>query len=207
MHSKKSLLSFGLVLASFAVTPLATLAQGSGKFPTSAEMQRLRQDFQRVIRSHQSNPQSRVYIQDRRSQSEKQSRESFVRAWSQTEPQLAPFLGNWSGYEENIEIYPSRTKGRVCIVTTGEGYGSLSLAFFSNGAIHDNKGAVIFKDRNYLAFARLQNGKFQVFDNTPLNSPMPLQSIEKLGEYILDLKQRNLVFQQFRNASCTTSRP
>ena len=84
---------FGLIvsLAVLGVESLPVLAQ-SQRYPTSTEMQRLRQEFRQLIRLTQTDQVGANYIQDRRTQAQRQNRESFVRAWSNIEPEAAPFL-------------------------------------------------------------------------------------------------------------------
>jgi hypothetical protein len=40
----------------------------------------------------------------------------FVNVWQKADPSIAPFLGNWSGYEESLMFYPSKHKGQICVV-------------------------------------------------------------------------------------------
>jgi len=43
---------------------------------------------------------------------------AFVRAWLPVNPDVAPFLGQWTALEETQNIYPSTLKGKVCIIET-----------------------------------------------------------------------------------------
>lgn len=82
----------GFSLVTLAANHLSVLAQT--RQPTNAEIKRLRQEFQQHIRRTKNNSTGASYLQDRRTQVEKNTRESFVRAWSKAEPGLAPFLGS-----------------------------------------------------------------------------------------------------------------
>jgi len=58
----------------------------------------------------------RVGLDDKRSQFEINSINQFVSAWQRVDPSIAPFLGNWSAYQENLELYPSIIRGQVCVI-------------------------------------------------------------------------------------------
>ncbi|MDM3845993.1 MAG: hypothetical protein PT116_13325 [Aphanizomenon gracile PMC638.10] len=205
--AKPSLFILGFSLITLGVNELSVLAQT--RQPTNAEIKRLRQELQQQIRRTKNNNVGAGYLQDRRTQVEKKTRESFVRAWSKTEPGLAPFMGIWSGYENSEHIYPSNTKGQVCIVSTTEGYGSFKTGILSNGLIKTNGGEVLFKEGNYyLGSAFLKNGRF-VSNNSeiPLHSPTPVEPLNRLFEYISEASEKNQISQQFKAAGCTSSLP
>ena len=94
----------------------------------------------------------------------------------------------------------------MCVVTTGEGYGSVSLGFVSNGQIRTNNGEVIFKEGNYLGVAKLDNNKPVIPLNIPLNSPKPLETTTQLRDF-LNQGEQNRVIQQFNASGCTASLP
>jgi hypothetical protein len=204
--AKPSLLIIGLSLITLAANQLSALAQT--RQPTNAEIKRLRQELQQFIRSAKNNTVGAGYLQDTRTQVEKKTRESFVRAWSKTEPKLAPFFGSWVEYESIRHIYPSNTKGQVCIVSTGEGYGSFNTGTLSNGLINTNGREVIFKEGNFLGFALLKNGIF-VSNNgeIPLNNPRPVKPLGRLLEYISEASEKSKIKKQFTSAGCTSSLP
>ena len=200
--AKRSLFILGFSLITLGVNELSVLAQT--RQPTNAEIKRLRQELQQQISNVGAGS-----LQDRRTQVEKKTRESFVRAWSKTEPELAPFFGRWVGYENSSHIYPSNSKGRVCVFETAEGSGRLTTGVFSNGVIKTNIGEVLFKEGNYyLGSALLKNGRF-VGNNSeiPLHSPRPVESLSGLLEYIFEASEKNQISQQFKAAGCTSSLP
>ena len=200
--AKRSLFILGFSLITLGVNELSVLAQT--RQPTNAEIKRLRQELQQQISNVGAGS-----LQDRRTQVEKKTRESFVRAWSKTEPELAPFFGRWVGYENSSHIYPSKSKGRVCVFETAEGSGSLTIGVFSNGVIKTNIGEVLFKEGNYyLGSALLKNGRF-VGNNSeiPLRSPRPVESLSGLLESIFEASEKNQISQQFKAAGCTSSLP
>ncbi|MDM3845129.1 MAG: hypothetical protein PT116_08835 [Aphanizomenon gracile PMC638.10] len=202
-QAKLRLFILGFSLITLAANELSVLAQT--RQPTNTELRKLRQELQQyIIRLTKNNT---VHLQDRRTQVEKNTRESFVRAWSKTEPELAPFFGRWVGYENSSHIYPSNSKGRVCVVETAEGSGRLTTGVFSNGVIKTNIGEVLFKEGNYyLGSALLKNGRF-VSNNSeiPLHSPTPVESLSGLLENIFEASEKNQISQQFKAAGCTSS--
>ncbi|MBD2199505.1 MULTISPECIES: hypothetical protein [Calothrix] len=198
--AKLAILGFSLV--ALAANQLSVLAQT--RQPTNAEIKRLRQELQKEITFSKKNNSS--FIQDNRTSKQKQDRESFVRAWSKVEPGLAPFLGSWTGYDLTEYIYPSNTKGRVCIIHSNEGYyGGFSTGILSNGVIQTSTGEVILKEGAYLGSALLENGRFVSKYDAPLNSPKPLEAVNKLELY--DFPQKNTIIQQFNAAGCTNLKP
>ncbi len=200
--AKRSLFILGFSLITLGVNELSVLAQT--RQPTNAEIKKLREELQQQISNVGAGS-----LQDRRTQVEKKTRESFVRAWSKTEPELAPFFGRWVGYENSSHIYPSNSKGRVCVFETAEGSGRLTTGVFSNGVIKTNIGEVLFKEGNYyLGSALLKNGRF-VGNNSeiPLRSPRPVESLSGLLENIFEASEKNQISQQFKAAGCTSSLP
>ena len=204
-QAKLRLFILGFSLITLTANELSVLAQT--RQPTNTELRKLRQGLQQQIRRTKNNNVGAGHLQDSRTQVEKNTRESFVRAWSKTEPELAPFFGLWVGYENISHIYPSNSKGRVCVVETAEGSGRLTTGVFSNGVIKTNIGEVLFKEGNYyLGSALLKNGRF-VSNNgeIPLRSPRPVESLSGLLENIFEASEKNQISQQFKAAGCTSS--
>ena len=113
------------------------------------------------------------------------------------------------GYENISHIYPSKSKGRVCVFETAEGSGSLTIGVFSNGVIKTNIGGVLFKEGNYyLGSALLKNGRF-VGNNSehPFRSPTTIKPLNKLLENIFEASEKKQISQQFKAAGCTSSLP
>ncbi|MCW5312956.1 hypothetical protein GTQ43_03550 [Nostoc sp. KVJ3] len=203
----RSLLILGFSIIILAANQLSALAQT--RQPTNAEIKRLRQEFRQIINLKQKDKSYANYIRDRRTSQEKQARASFIDAWSKTEPGLAPFFGVWGGYETARHIYPSNIKGRVCVIKTGEGYGSFDVGVLSNGVIKTNSGEVLFKEGNYLAPVSIKNGRFVVnlVNDIPLNSPTSLEPLTQLLNYIFELPDKSNIAQQFNAADCTNLKP
>lgn len=202
----KNLLVFGLSLAILGISDLSAVAQN--RKPTTAEIQRLRQELRNNVNSRKGTVGA-DYIRDIRTQAEKRDRDTFVNAWSKAQPQLAPYLGGWIGYEASRTIYPSNVKGRVCVLSTDETEVTASTGILSNGAIHTDKGEVLFKEGNHLGTALLKSGRFISNYETPLRSPTVLKPIDKLLEPMSHLSTRyqNAIINKFKNTSCTALKP
>ncbi|MFB2979873.1 hypothetical protein [Microseira sp. BLCC-F43] len=186
------------ILAISATTSLAQ--QQSERYPTATELQRLREKLRQQIRS--SN------IQDRRSPAEKQSREAFVRTWSRVAPTISPFLGNWSGYEESLSIYPSNTSGHVCLIYIGIQEAELILATVSNGQIRTNRREVILKEGDYLGVASVRNNKPDIFVETPYSFPVSLQPPRQFAQSSgTTTEEVNKVVREFNASGCTAALP
>lgn len=87
----------------------------SERYPTPQEMQQLMSEFQRQITRLPETIKIAPVYSDRRSPLEKQQYESFIQAWTKIDPTIAPFLGSRQIIEDFL-VYPSRIKGRVCII-------------------------------------------------------------------------------------------
>lgn len=200
----RSLFILGLSLVMFSANQLSALAQT--RQVTNVELRKLRQELQKAITLSKKN--NSTFIQDHRTAKEKQDRESFIRAWSKIEPGLAPFLGWWWGYEDMRYIYPSNTKGHVCVISSNDGgYGSFATGIFSNGVIQTSRDELLLKERAYLGSASLEKGRFVRNYDIPLNSPKPLEPLTKLFQEISEFQHKSEVYQQFNAAGCTNLKP
>ena len=156
MFNSKKLL-FGLVAASvsFGVSndwmAIAQDVQKSPRYLSDQEIQVLKtESLARFAGGGR-------YFQDRRPSSEISKVSDFVNAWQKSDPSISPFLGNWAGYEESLAIYPSQTKGQVCMILTFYD-GSRTQNIFNLGKVSGNKlltngglgKRVIVKDRGTL---------------------------------------------------------
>ncbi|MBD2776322.1 hypothetical protein [Iningainema tapete] len=186
-----TLLGFGVSLAVLGAWLLPVFAQ-SQRYPTDAEVQQQMRQFQKLI----------PIIGDGRTPSETASRESFVKAWSQVEPAVAPFMGEWSEKSQVMSIFPSSVKGRVCIITLDLGEtnsASFEFGSISKGQIRTSSTlAVIVKRGDYIGVAF--PGWTFVFGSprivrTPTNSSL------------LRNPKTSRIIQQFKAAGCTASLP
>ena len=190
-----------VAMAILAISATTTWSQQpSERYPTATELPRLREKLRQQIRS--SN------IQDTRSPAEKQSREAFVRAWSRVDSAVAPFLGDWSGYEEGLSIYPSNTRGRVCLIYIGIQEAELSLGTVSNGQIRTNQREVILKEGDYLGVASVRNNQPDILVETPYSFPVSLRTPRQFAESSRTTTEEvNKVVREFNAAGCTAALP
>jgi len=202
LGSKMKLLSFKiatLLLIAFGITQLSfdskALAQNS-RYPTDAELKSFYIKFVQSIKTNAND------LLDRRTSEQKESLQSFVRAWSAITPESAPFLGSWWGDESTISIYPSTTRNRVCIFRVYVNRGvSFYLGNVSKKKIYTNGYTVIFKAGRYLG----EYNKLNIH-----HSPRPLKSPETFLSIIgnpVKKQQRADMLPQFRDAGCTNSLP
>ncbi len=118
MFNSKNLL-VGLVSASVAFSVgndgIPALSQNRDRYLSKSEIQNIRQRFQSLIETDIAKSG------DRRSSEQISKIRNFIGAWRRSNPLIAPFLGNWLGYEASLAIYPSNTKDKVCLVGNGLG--------------------------------------------------------------------------------------
>jgi hypothetical protein len=113
---KRSLVSLIVSCAVLATGSLSVYAQ-SQRYPTDAEIQQLIREFQQRASSP---PYAREccggWEADTRTAVQRQQLESFVKARSQINSTVAPFLGGWTNNDGDIGVYPSNVRGRVCVI-------------------------------------------------------------------------------------------
>lgn len=144
---------------------------------------------------------------DRRSPAEKQARNNFVNAWQKVDPDAAPFLGNWLGYEVSWNIHPSDTKGQVCIMIGIFGAMYIEMGRVVDGNIYTETGGVIFKEGDYLGVAaRSNSGLVGSSSPRPFRHPTALRK-PVIYEDIKDRYQAERVIQEYEQAGCTASLP
>jgi tetratricopeptide (TPR) repeat protein len=186
-------------------SPASALSPESQRYPTEAEIQNLTNEFDSLVRQTEQNKVGSNYIRDRRSTKELNGIKSFNAIWSQADPEVVPFLGAWSGYEYRANILPSKNKGRVCLIYTGEGMGSFGLATVRNGKLYANGNKVYFRRGKYLVEAGVYKGKAEILGNIPLNNPGLITEyiLGEIAKYIIELNQRESISENFRNSGCT----
>lgn len=182
------------ILLSFGTT--TTVLAQSERYPTNQELQGILQRF----KQERSNIQQSRSYQDRRSQVQKQQLESFTRAWIKIDPPVVRFLGEWAAIEETTAIYPSRAKGRVCIISSSsEGY-QFTIGSVQNGYVLTNKNTILAREDNFLVSAFIYKGKpfhYQYANPKPLHHP--LQSINS--------NQKQQIVGKFNQAGCIAKIP
>ena len=205
---KKSLFSLVVSLALINYVSFPVLAQ-SQRYPTDAELKKLSQEFQQEIIPIAK--RSRQFGMGERHQ----ALEAFTRAWLQSDSAIAPFLGSWNSNEDDLMIYPSIVRGRVCVIWTLPAGSNKVEGFFSIGSVSNGKvrvrssgwhnnffssGGVLIRQGNYLGIASIDNNQPKISLFSAFSDP--LKEIEQLP-----LANRNRVLQQFKDAGCTASLP
>lgn len=184
-----------LILSSFALPTWA-----SERYPTEQELSKLSRQFKQKLHSLKK---SRMY-QDRRTPTERQQVKSFVDVWSKLDSQTAPFLGMWTAIEESMSIYPSKTKGQVCIIETFLADQRLGVSFttatVTNNGLRAGDKKVLIKEGNFLADTFVYEGKPGIYEYA---HPRPLSN-PAATDY---LRNERKVVEQFNQAGCISSLP
>jgi hypothetical protein len=188
---------------------LPIIAQQSKRYPTENELQQLMNRFRNFVAS--PSPGNRdLYIRDRRNETETQKLKAFVRAWLPVNPDVAPFLGQWTALEETKNIYPSSLKGKVCIIQTfirtkNDNGISFAQGTISGKSIKTTNFAFLIQQGNYLgsAFVNTTNNQPVIYEYA---WPKPLVDPAKLMSH-LPPADINRLLQQFKEAGCSDTLP
>jgi hypothetical protein len=195
-------------VADMLVKSLVLKPAESPRYPNKAEMQELRTKFDRGIKFVESEKVSAGYVRDRRTESAKQSLQSFSNAWSKVDPTIVPFLGSWSGYEHTITVYPSASKSKVCIVTSGEGFGNVQVSEIRSGLLRYYADFFLWRQGRYLGMERFDGSTSGFPSDIPHNNPRPLEVIEAfLSQRIVDSSNRQEMVHLFHEYGCTSDLP
>ena len=206
----RSLLGLIMSLTILCTCSLAVFAN-SDRYPTDAELQKLRLDFEKQIDSFQKT--------SRKDTSEINQLRAFRSAWSKVDPGVVPFLGAYRALEEGKFIYPSNTKGRVCIIdtvlggwsgNTTEPHGILfTVGSVSNGTIRTTNNHVFIQKGDYLGNTYVRGNEARLYGYSltgslkpPTVTHIPGRNINSLPEWV---KQE--IIQNFKAADCTASLP
>lgn len=192
-----------LVISTLSINYLPSFAQ-SERYPTAAEIPGLRQKLRQQIRDIESTGQ----VTDNRNLAERQSRESFVRNWSRIDPAIAPFLGEWGGYEESLAVYPSNTRGRVCLIYIGIQATDFSLGNISNGVIRTSDREVILKEGDYLGIGVVMNNKPDIPVAAPYHFSRFMQPAREFAKLsAATTEEIEQVVRKFNAAGCRIGLP
>jgi hypothetical protein len=204
-HQVASICIFGTIATLPFIAPV--LAHTS-QYPTEAEIQSALEDLPQAVREVPG-PGAR----DIRSIAEVETLTFFVEEWSQVDSSIAPFLGTYEGLGESLQVYPSRTRGQVCIIRSG--YGSngtwnlfglgtvIEHQIYTTGdlgqyILFEQRGGIASKhelqnsERDYLALVGIDNGQAEL---SAWSLPTPL------GSPSAD------IIQKFNESGCTTALP
>jgi hypothetical protein len=180
---------FGLALATLALPAMAQLQ----RFPTDAELQQLIQEFRQQF------PELQASYEDRRTPAEQQAVSNFSDAWAEVDPDIAPFLGEWTAVEESLYIYPAATRGEVCVLDIYLNEGDFYKGQVRDGKVYTDRNLVFLLDSGYL-------GSTFVYDDEPglygYANPRPLPNpVEALGQYYPE------AVAAFEDAECLVGLP
>lgn len=202
-------LTITISLGILAAVSLPIIAQQSKRYPTENELQQLMNRFRKFVVAPSEGSRG-FYLRDPRSAAQSQDLKAFVRAWLPVNPDIAPFIGQWTALEETTNIYPSTIKGKVCIIETfiptQSDIGiSFAVGTVSGKSIKISNLTVLLQQGNYLgvAFINTNNDRPGLYEYAwpkPLVSPASL-----MGS--VPLAKRNQLLQQFKEAGCTASLP
>ncbi|TAG97201.1 MAG: hypothetical protein EAZ09_05100 [Oscillatoriales cyanobacterium] len=207
----RSLVSLIMSFAIIATGSLSVFAN-SERYPTDAELKKLRIDFEKQIDSFQKT--------SRKDTPEINQLRAFRSAWSKVDPGVVSFLGSYSALEEGKFIYPSNTKGRVCIIdtylssrwgNTAESHGILlTVGSVSNGTIRTSNNHVFIQKGDYLGDTYVQKDNearlygYRLIGS--LKSPSPTHIPGFNINYFPDWVKQEII-QKFKEAGCTASLP
>ena len=195
----RSVLWFMVTLVVLVSRALA-VAQ-TNQYPTQQDVQRLTRGFaQRVERSEPYLSPANDPLSTRRLR-------SFVNAWSQVDSSVAPFLGYWTGGNGTdgfMMIFPSRIKGKVCVIGIDEGSAGFSLETVQNSQIRFTRiPHLLVRQGNYLGLIEKVNNQSQIYAYgaaKPLEPPVQ-------SSILLQTPEASRVIQQFNTSGCTASLP
>jgi len=181
----------------------------SERYPTDAEVNQLRQDFtrRRLPEIRKFIKQRVAHYPDRRTPSQIQTLKQFAQAWSTVNASTAPFLGEWTGEENWVMIYPSTVKNRVCVVYMPGDVPEVvnfGVGRVSNNQVRVNldgdEPVVLILEQGFLGLIQVHKNKAELWDQT---NPQPLQELAS-SPYRRDTSQ---IIQAFNSAGCTASLP
>lgn len=178
----------------------------SWRYPTPEEIENVMEDFrdrQGSITSSRTDPQIPQFNE-------------FVKSWSQIDPTVAPFLGDWTGRHTQLllGIYPSKIPGRVCIIDYT--VDPLVSAKFSVGYISNNRietlgalgQAAIVKDGDVLGLVSVEPDKLSAFVfGAPAALISPAELLDPTSPFISDPVIARRIIQEFNAAGCLTTIP
>ncbi len=165
-------------------------------------MQSLSQQFKRKLPTLKNDP-TRTYS-DRRTPAERQQSQTFVQSWARIDPAVATFLGGWTAIEESMLIYPSRTKGQVCIIETFiPGANEPGVAFMlgkvMRGQVQTGDRKILMRQDAFLGSAFVYNGKpglYEYGNPRPLQDPATVNYLQRVPGIVSQFKQAGCTWQQ-----------
>lgn len=192
------------LIALLPITADSKPEQRSQRYPTEAELKILAQRLKQAVDQMPQTIQSAPVYSEQRTPVEKQRVQAFVKAWSKLDPPVAPFLGQRQVINTQ-RIYPSRTRGQVCIIESYWFSDTDNGVQFSTGTVEAGKlrttaGQILWRDRDYLGAAYIKASQPQL-------NIWPYPTLVQPPAQIDTLKYNQLVLQQFQAAKCLAELP
>lgn len=138
--------------------------------------------------------------------------ESLRNAWSVENPEIAAYLGSWSGYEDSLVVYPSSNPNKVCMLQFWvAGRSDNDGVRFMTGIVENNqlissRNIVGIRESDFLAWIFVTDDRS--VNAWKYHSAQPLLPIQELLEYhqtspshVSSSKQRSLL-EQFERDGC-----
>ena len=167
------------------------------RFPTEDEVRELMEEArQEILRLREMG----MYF-DLRTPAEREAATAFSTAWAAVDPAIAPFLGDWSAWDEGKAIYPSPNPGVVCIVDIYPEDYSFSMGFVVNHKIYTSTYATLVLDNEFLVslfVSDQQPSQYSYLSPRPLEHPAMISYIAQLAPEVID---------QFDQAGCIIDEP
>jgi hypothetical protein len=204
MFIKKALLGsliFATVMAAGIVRgAIAQYVQKSERFLSDQEIQSLESKFQSYTASRGGGPAWK----DSRKSSEVLQITDFVNGWQKIDSSIAPFLGNWEGFEENLLVYPSINRRKVCVIYRFNENGYHFL--FNIGKIVGNK---LVSDGQFGKSIIIRNTAPDRSGNkaTFLASYVSYRNSGTVNVYAFPTKLKAINDNRFTRLGCTASLP
>ncbi|MCU0547473.1 MAG: hypothetical protein MUE44_35820 [Oscillatoriaceae cyanobacterium Prado104] len=206
---KRSPLTITISLAILATTSLPIVAQQSKRYPTENQLQQLMNQFRNFVASPPEGSRG-FYLRDPRNAAQSRDLKAFVRAWLPVNPDITPFIGQWTALEETTNIYPSSIRGRACIIETfippPNGIGiSFAGGTISGKQLRTSERTILVQQGNYLGvtFINTSNDRPGIYEYA---WPKPPVNPAELMRGIPPAK-RNQLLNQFKEAGCTHTLP
>ena len=212
-----SIVSVIVNLTILGICSLPAFAQiRSERYPTDTEIQRLIAEFRSDIPNfRRSSDLGGDYLKHPIEKQLFEQVKLFERAWSKVDPAVAPFLGTWNAGAPDWSIYPSTTRGRVCVIFNHPSRGGTpNNSYFSLGSVSNGQLRIkgeSFTGESYRIFIIESNylGGMSIINNRPGISAYVWRSplTNFIQSSIPDPQRRSRIIQQFKEAGCTAALP
>ncbi|MGD1905989.1 MAG: hypothetical protein ACFB0C_08350 [Leptolyngbyaceae cyanobacterium] len=184
------------IALAITLLPLPAFAQ-SQRHPTAAEIEGLLQGFQESIPALLESG----FYGDVRTPEVRQQQDTFVEAWSQVDPGVAPFLGDWFAIEENLEIFPTSDPGVVCVIDSYLDISDFYLGRVVEGHLQTDTNLTLVLDSGFLVSTFVyddQAARYEYANPIPVKDPA-------VGSYFPEYHPN--IVEQFQQAGCLVGLP